>query len=309
MSSNIPLTETGDVSGLGKPVEQLPASVALPSVVEVFERDGAVCLRDAIDPDLVARMNDMLDPIMEETELGMKDADDLAQSVLGMRTKRRSDVLALDPELMEPFIAHPRVLELAEATLGKHCTTLLLHQAQANELHPSEKAQVFHRDAGSLWPIPGIRFHQNLTTIVALHDFTAETGGTCLLLGSNRWPEAVFYDPEKEGGWKRYLRLPRKPDPNEVTAVEMSPGSILLVNGDVFHGAGANTTADRPRRTISSGYSLGWLRGEVNQQLMWPPEVARNFPHTLQRLVGYQVENHIIGCLEMGTDPITLLES
>lgn len=309
MVSNTPLTESGDVSRLGMPIESLPASSPLPEILASFERDGALCLRDAIDSDSVARINDLLDPIMEETHLGLKDADDLAKSVLGMRSKRRSDVLALDPEGLEPFVAHPRVLELAEATLGKHCTTLLLHQAQANELHPGELSQVFHRDAGSLWPIPGIRFHQNLTVIVALKDFTAETGGTCFLLGSHRWPEAVFYDPEKEGGWKRYQRLPRLPEPEEVTTVEMSPGSILLVSGDVFHGAGANTTTDRPRRTVSAGYSLGWLRGEVNQQLMWPPEVAKKFPPVIQRLVGYQVENHIIGCLEMGQDPITLLEN
>ena len=119
----------------------------------------------------------------------------------------------------------------------------------------------------------------------------------------------MLYDPEKEGGWRRYQRLPRKPEPEEMTSVDMSPGSILLMSGDVFHGAGANATTDRPRRTFSTGYSLGWLRGEVNQQLMWPPEVARNFPRCIQRLVGYQVENHVVGCLEMGQDPITLLES
>ena len=71
---------------------------------------------------------------------------------------------------------------------------------------------------------------------------------------------------------------------------------------------GANTTPDRVRQSLLVGYCLGWLRGETNQQLMWPPEVARDFPRKLRRLIGYAVEGNVIGCIQLGQDRIVLLE-
>ena len=56
-----------------------------------------------------------------------------------------------------------------------------------------------------------------------------------------------------------------------------------------------------------TGYSIGWLRGEVNQGLMWPPNVAKTFSPRLQELIGYRLENHVIGGLELGQDPGILL--
>ena len=90
--------------------------------------------------------------------------------------------------------------------------------------------------------------------------------------------------------------------------MEMPPGSVAIWVGPLLHAGGANITADRVRRGFIMAYSLGWLRGELNQQLMWPPEVARQFPREVQRLIGYAVEAPLIGCLEMGQDPIVLLE-
>ena len=307
-SRSIPLSEHGDLSQLGKPVEQLPPSATLAEIREAFDRDGVVCLRDMIDADTVARLNDLLDPIMEEAPFGIQGSDPNAQALLGGRVKRCCDILSRDPALVENFIAHPRVMELVESVLTKHCTSVLIHQAQAAEIHPDERAQPFHRDNGSLWQNPGPRFHQNISSIVALREFTAETGATRHLVGSHRWPEAVYYDPDEAGGWKSYLKLPRPPESGEQTVTEMSPGSALIWGGEIFHGGGANTSKERVRRTVSSAYCLGWLRGEINQQLMWPPEVARHFSRRIQRLIGYGVEGAVIGCLEMGEDPIRLLE-
>ena len=94
-----------------------------------------------------------------------------------------------------------------------------------------------------------------------------------------------------------------------MSVVEAPLGSIVVFDGDLLHGGGANTTENVVRKSIIGGYCLGWLRGEVNQQLMWPPEVARNFSPELQKLIGYSIEGGLLGGIQLGEDPISLLQT
>lgn len=152
--------------------------------------------------------------------------------------------------------------------------------------------------------------------MVPLSDFTTETGSTRAVLGSHLWPEALHYDPKESGeeetrfgdGWDAY-GYPTGIEEDIVSVVEAPLGSFVLFDGAVLHGGGANQTDDRVRRSLLVGYCLGWLRGETNQQLMWPPEVAREFPREVQKLIGYSVEGGILGCIQLGQDPISLLEA
>jgi ectoine hydroxylase-related dioxygenase (phytanoyl-CoA dioxygenase family) len=149
--------------------------------------------------------------------------------------------------------------------------------------------------------------------MVPLENFTAETGATQVILGSHLWPEAGYIDPKdvedrlSDGrGWNKY----HSPaiDPDDVTVVDAPLGSMVVFDGDVLHGGGANSSDGIVRKSILFGYCLGWLRGETNQQLMWPPEIARNFPREVQELIGYSSEGGILGCIQLGQDPIVLLE-
>ena len=220
--------------------------------------------------------------------------------------------MARVPELVGQLLTQPRLLELVDAHLKKYASTVLIHQVLSLEIYPGEIAQPLHRDNG-LWPIPGRRFPLGVANMVPLENFTAETGATRVILGSHLWPDAQYIDPKDvedrlsdARGWDRY-QLP-KTDPGSVTVVEAPLGSIVLFDGDVLHGGGANTTEDIVRKSIIFGYCLGWLRGEVNQQLMWPPEVAREFSREVQELIGYSVEGGILGGIQLGQDPIALLE-
>jgi len=42
---------------------------------------------------------------------------------------------------------------------------------------------------------------------------------------------------------------------------------------------------------------------------MWPPEVARNFSPELQKLIGYSIEGGLLGGIQLGEDPISLLQT
>jgi ectoine hydroxylase-related dioxygenase (phytanoyl-CoA dioxygenase family) len=82
----------------------------------------------------------------------------------------------------------------------------------------------------------------------------------------------------------------------------MPRGACVLYFGSVLHGGGANVTSSETRIGLAFGYTLGWLRQEENQYLAVPPEVARELPIELRRLLGYAEHYPFLGWSE-GEDP------
>ena len=310
------LSNTSDIAEIGGRVEQIPITAPFEETLRIYQRDGIVCLTDAVSRDVVSGILDEFDSLMATTDMehffrGQTDKNP-GESILGVLTKRRSEILARSPDLVGQLLTQPRLLELVKAHLTKYATSVLIHQVLSLEVLPGEVAQALHRD-NALWPIPGNRIPLSVATMVPLENFTAETGATQVILGSHLWPEAGYIDPKdvedrlSDGrGWNRY----HSPaiDPDAVTVVDAPLGSMVVFDGDVLHGGGANSSDGIVRKSILFGYCLGWLRGETNQQLMWPPEIARNFPRQVQELIGYSSEGGILGCIQLGQDPIVLLE-
>ena len=310
------LSNTGDTAEVGGRVEQIPVTASFEETLRIYKRDGIVCLTGALSLDVISGIVEEFDSLMASTDMehffrGQTDSNP-GESILGVLTKRRSEILARAPDLVGQLLTQPRLMELVNAHLTKYATSVLIHQVLSVEINPGEAAQDLHRDNG-LWPIPGRRIPLGVATMIPLENFTAETGATRVILGSHLWPDAEYIDPKdvenrlSDGeGWSKY-QTPTT-DPEAVTTVEAPLGSIVVFDGDVLHGGGANTTRDIVRKSIIGAYCVGWLRGETNQQLMWPPEIARNFPREVQKLIGYSSEGGILGCIQLGQDPIVLLE-
>jgi len=314
---NFELHNTSDTAEIGGQVEQLPVTAPFEETLRVFMRDGIVVLTDALSQDVVSGIVNEFDSLMATTDMEHHFRNKLdgksAESILGVLTKRRSEILARSPDLVGQLLTQPRLLELIKAHLTKYATTVLIHQVLSVEINPGEIAQPLHRDNG-LWPIPGRRIPLGVATMTPLENFTAEAGATRVILGSHLWPDAEYIDPKdvedrlsNGKGWKMYQTPSTEPE--AVTVVEAPLGSIVVFDGDVLHGGGANATENIVRKSIIGAYCVGWLRGEVNQQLMWPPEVARSFSRELQKLVGYSIEGGILGGIQLGEDPIALLNS
>lgn len=313
-ADSLQLFNSGDTAEPGGRIEQIPVTASLEETIRVFERDGVVCLTEAFPLELIEDAVRVLDSLMDSTDMEhFFDTSKLGN--LGVLTKRRSEILATAPELMTQLLNQPRFMEVTRARLTKISTSVLIHQVMGLEVHPGEVAQGLHRD-NSIWPIPGERAPYGVGLMIPFQDFTPETGATRVILGSHLWPETRYIAPKEiEGylnksggeGWKAYA-LPET-DPEMESIADVPLGSLVVWDGDLLHGGGANTTKDRVRKSLLNGYCVGWLRGETNQQLMWPPEVARSFPRELQRLVGYSVENGILGCIQLGEDPIRLLDA
>ena len=89
-------------------------------------------------------------------------------------------------------------------------------------------------------------------------------------------------------------------------AAEMPRGSVLVFNGSIWHGGGANTTRER-RVGIAMNYCAGWVRQQENQQLGIPRAIAQGFSPRLRKLVGYGIYRGLIGHIDK-CSPVDLLD-
>jgi ectoine hydroxylase-related dioxygenase (phytanoyl-CoA dioxygenase family) len=123
----------------------------------------------------------------------------------------------------------------------------------------------------------------------AITDFTEANGATRIVPHSQNDPK-----------WPEY----GKADIETIPA-EMKRGSILVWNGSLWHGGGANQTEER-RVGIAMNYCAGFIRQQENQQLGIPRAVVAQYPKRLQRLIGYGVYRNLIGHIDK-RDPRELL--
>lgn len=243
-------------------IDTYEAPAAKESLLASLRRDGAVILRNAVDPSLCARIAAEFRPHFD------REGDQAMNDFNGYKTLRLSSVLARAPSCGALF-TDPNVIAAADACLLDSCLNYRIGSATAIEIWPGESAQKLHRDAHCYHvEIPGTELQ--ISALWALTDFTAENGPTQVVPGSHRW---------ETGRW------PGAADP--VVEAVMPAGSLLLYLGNTFHGGGANRSA-KPRMALVNTYSLGWLRQEENMYLALPRKVAEALPEELRRLVGYQ---------------------
>ncbi len=167
-------------------------------------------------------------------------------------------------------------------------STFQIHLTQLITLGPGETAQKPHRDqmAFDNFDFP-VDYHVQCNTMWALTDFTVDNGATHLFPGSSRLDD--------HSG----LALAE-------ARAEMRRGSVLLYDGKVLHGGGANRTTEA-RQGVNITYAVGWVRQEENQYLACPPEIARDLDDDLLRLMGYRQGAFALGYVGDQTDPLAAL--
>lgn len=258
-------------------------------VSEILSRDGAVIVEGAVDPNMLAGLNDDLDCFVDDLGVGLRNpAHDRMVEFFGASTVRFDGLPAKASGFVE-VLQLPLLQGVADIVLKPQCEDYLLNTAQLIEIRPGETAQRIHRDEDA-WPdVPRKKPQLEVEAMFALTDFTLANGATQVVPGSHLW------DPD------------RQPTADEITYAEMSAGSALFYLGSTLHGGGANTTDDQRRRGMFLGFVVGWLRTEENMFLTVPLEVARTMPVRVQELLGYKPHGPI-GVVDVGT-PMALLES
>jgi ectoine hydroxylase-related dioxygenase (phytanoyl-CoA dioxygenase family) len=229
-------------------------------------RDGYTIVEAAIEPDLIDALSEALDRL--EREMGVRPSSNAFE---GARTVRIYNLLAHGA----PFTAvpvHAQVLPIVEGVIGEGC---LISSLSSIAIDAGETAQPIHAD-DQLIALEKPHRPIICNSMWALTDFTEANGATRLVPTSHLRPS-----PEYGGD---YPTIP----------AEMAKGSVLIWDGALWHGGGANRT-DKRRTGVAMNYCAGFIRQQENQQLGLPPDLVRGFEPRLRELVGYGVYRGLIG--------------
>jgi len=231
--------------------------------------DGFTIVENAIPLALIDALNDALARL--EREL---DAKPSQNGFEGRNTVRIYNLLLYGGPFLEVPV-HQSVLPIVEGVLDHGC---LISSLSSIAIDPGEKAQPIHADD---MLIPLDKPHRAIVcnSMWALTDFTDANGATRLVPASHKKHNPVY------GG--SYDSIP----------AEMEKGSVLVWDGALWHGGGANRT-DKRRTGIAMNYCAGFIRQQENQQLGLPAPLVRTFAPRLQELVGYGVYQGLIGHID-----------
>jgi ectoine hydroxylase-related dioxygenase (phytanoyl-CoA dioxygenase family) len=278
-------------------LERIKSAPASSDLIEVLQEDGAVIVEGLLGRPALDQLNDELDPFLDEPERDPSQFVNLAVAdFFGRRTRHVAGVAAKCPTFVREVLCHGTYLTVCDAVLRPNCARYQLNLAHVLDRRPGAEQQMLHRDEDLWINIPRPHAELQVSSVIALDDFSADNGATVIVPGSHRWDRD------------------REPGPGEPVAAEMAAGSAVIYLGSTIHAGGPNVTRDRNRRGMHLSYVLGWLRTEENQFLAVPPGIARTMPACAQELLGYAVHDAIesaggyLGAVEL-QDPIRLLRS
>ena len=241
--------------------------------------EGFTIVEGAVAPGLIAALNDALTRL--ERDLDVRPA---MNGFEGHKTVRIYNLLAHGAPF-EQVPVHASVLPIVEGVLDAGC---LISSLSSIAIDPGEIAQPIHADD---MVIPLDKPHRPIVcnSMWALTDFTDANGATRLVPGSHKKA-----NPDYGGAY-------------ETIPGEMRAGDVLIWDGSLWHGGGANTTAAR-RTGIAMNYCAGFIRQQENQQLGLTPAQVKAFSPRLRELVGYGVYQGLIGHIDKKS-PAQLLDA
>jgi ectoine hydroxylase-related dioxygenase (phytanoyl-CoA dioxygenase family) len=275
-------------------IPRIPSNAPTEQIVAGLSEYGAVIVEAVLAPDLLARFNAEIGPILEQTSPERSYLNPLIDYFYGKHVRQITGVASRSRIFGEEILCHPFYAKVCDAILGANCSRYQLNVAQVMDRGPGAEQQLLHRDEDVWVHLPRPHAEVQLASVIALVDFRAEIGATVVAPGSHRWERG------------------RQPKPEELACAEMPAGSAVVYLGSTIHAGGRNATSDRWRRGMHMSFVVGWLRTEENNYLATPLEVARRLPRRSQELLGYAAHDAIavgggyLGAVDL-LDPVELI--
>lgn len=258
-------------------------SVVDDAIVEAFERDGWVVLPDVLAPDEVARARAALVEAATASEArGMPTRMDYLDP--GARNIRVYDLLAHDAVFLE-LVVHPGVLPYVSVLLDGD---LSISNFSANTALPGSRSMNAHNDQSTVMPEPWTTRY-TMNAIWCLDDTEEANGATRYLPGSHRLT--------------CFAEVPEDPAA-AMEPFEAPAGSVILMDGRLWHTSGANTTESRERALLFAFYARSFLRHQVNWGRALPRETRQQLSPQLKEWLGLGSGNSGLGAY-LASAPIT----
>lgn len=183
------------------------------------------------------------------------------------------NLLDLDPVFRE-LIQHPAALEIVRHVLTDD---FIISNFTANIALPGSESMVVHSDLAVVLPEP---WHSpwSMNIIWCLDDVTAENGGTLFMPGSHH-----------------FERLSDVPDDiaDKMTPVEAPAGSIVAMEGRLWHTSGKNQTLDQQRALLFGYYSRSFIRPQWNHNVGLGEEAQRDLSPQMRRWLGLDITANV----------------
>ena len=182
------------------------------------------------------------------------------------RNVRVFHLLELHAEFRD-LIVHPLAMDLVAALLGKD---VLVSNFTANIALPGSRSMKEHSDQSIVVPEPWFD-PWAMNVIWCLDDVYAANGATLFLPGSHRYQRAA------EVGQDPVARM----QPFEAKA-----GSVIAMDGRMWHTPGANVTADSERALLFACHSRSFIRPQRNWNAALSPATQSSVSPQLRALLG-----------------------
>jgi hypothetical protein len=234
--------------------------------------DGWCVVRGVLTP---TETGDALDRLWKAAEESRRRGVDTYMPVLDPNQSniRVFNLLDIDPVFRE-LIRHPRALDLVRSLLGD---TFLISNFTANIARPGARSMALHSDQALVTPEPWLH-PWAMNIIWCLTDVRVENGATLFLPGSHLYTKRS--------------QLP--PDPRSLMRPFEAPaGSIIAMEGRVWHTSGANITFGEDRALLFGYYSADFLRPQVNWNVLLSNTVQESLDDEMRHWLGLNADANV----------------
>ena len=182
-------------------------------------------------------------------------------------------LLELDP-LFRELIQHPTAVAMVRAVIGPQ---FMISNFTANIARPGSRSMALHSDQSLVVPEPWLE-PWAVNIIWCLTDLTFENGATLYVPGSHRWTRRADVPADAA---------------QRLRPFEAKAGSIVVMDGRMWHTSGANITSGQDRALLFGYYTAPFLRPQVNWNACLSAETIAALSPNLHDWLGLGVSANI----------------
>ncbi|KXT09679.1 hypothetical protein AC579_9976 [Pseudocercospora musae] len=234
---------------------------------EHMRSEGWCVIPDVLNPEQTKKT---LDELWSVAESANKRGEDTFLPFLDPNASNVRVFYLLEHAIFRELIQHPTAVQMVKSVLGEQ---FLISNFTANIARPGSKSMGLHSDQSLVTPDPWTRI-EAMNVIWCLTDVYFENGATLYIPGSNKW--------QRRGDVPKDAKERLRP-------FEAKAGSIVVMDGTVWHTSGANVTKDQDRAVLFAYYTAPHLRQQVNWTRKLSPEVKGSLSREMEEWLGLSV--------------------